>query len=175
VLSRPRALAQLGAIAGLAHERMDGSGYHRGISGQAIPLPGRILAAACAFRELVEPRGHRPARTLKEATGVVRAEIAAGRLDQAAADAVLAAAGAGTRRRVAGPARLTPREIEVLGLIARGAATVDVADRLGISRKTAGTHIERIYAKTGASSRSTATLFALRNGLLGSLEDRPGS
>jgi HD-GYP domain-containing protein (c-di-GMP phosphodiesterase class II) len=173
VLARPPALARLGAIAGLAHERMDGSGYHRGIGGQAVPLPGRILAAACAFRELVEPRPSRPARTLKEATGVIRAEIAAGRLDQAAADAVLAAAGAGTRRRVAGPAGLTPRELEVLGLIARGASTGDVADRLGISRKTAGTHIERIYAKTGASSRSTATLFALRSGLLGALDDRP--
>jgi HD-GYP domain-containing protein (c-di-GMP phosphodiesterase class II) len=166
VLARPKALARLGAIAGLAHERMDGSGYHRGVGGQAIPLPGRILAAACAFRELVEPRSHRPARTLKEATGVIRAGIAAGGFDQAAADAVLAAAGAATRRRVAGPAGLTPRELEVLALIARGAPTAAVAGRLGISPKTAGTHIERIYAKTGASSRSTATLFALRNGLL---------
>lgn len=175
VLARPQALARLGAIAGLAHERMDGSGYHRGVSGQAIALPGRILAAACAFHELVESRTHRRALPLKEATGVIRAEIAAGRLDQAAADAVLTAAGAGSRRRVAGPAGLTPREIEVLGLIARGASTGDVAVQLGISRKTAGTHIERIYAKTGASSRSTATLFALRSGLLGGFDDRPDS
>ena len=171
VLTRPPALARLGAIAGLAHERMDGSGYHRGLSGQAIPLPGRILAAACALRELVEPRPHRPARTLKEAAGAIRAEITAGRLDQAAADAVLEAAGGGARRRVAGPAGLTPREIEVLCLIARGAAVGDVAARLGISRKTAGTHIEHIYAKTGASSRSTVTLFALRSGLLGGLDE----
>jgi HD-GYP domain-containing protein (c-di-GMP phosphodiesterase class II) len=175
VLARPKALAQLGAIAGLAHERMDGSGYYRGVSGPGIPLQGRILAAACAFHELIEPRAHRPAHTLKDATGIIRAEIAAGRLDQSAADAVLAAAGAGTRRRVVGPAGLTPREIEVLGLIARGAATGDVAGQLGISRKTAGTHIERIYTKTGASSRSTATLFALRNGLLGGLHDGPDS
>lgn len=171
VLARPEALAGLGVIAGLAHERMDGSGYHRGVSGQSIPLPGRILAAACAFRELSEPRAGRAAWPLKEAAGVIRAEIGAGRLDQSAADAVVAAAGGGTRRRVAGPAGLTPREIEVLGLIARGAATGEVADQLGISRKTAGTHIERIYAKTGASSRSTATLFALRSGLLGGLHD----
>jgi HD-GYP domain-containing protein (c-di-GMP phosphodiesterase class II)/DNA-binding CsgD family transcriptional regulator len=175
VLARPRALARLGAIAGLAHERMDGSGYHRGISGDAIPLLGRVLAAACAFHELVEPRSGRPARTLREATGVIRAEIGAGRLDQSAADAVLTAAGAGTRRRVAGPAGLTPRELEVLGLIARGATTGEVAVRLGISRKTAGTHIERIYVKTGASSRSTATLFALRSGLIGALAEPPDS
>jgi len=171
VLARPKALARLGAIAGLAHERMDGSGHHRGVSGQAIPMPGRILAAACAFRELVEPRADREARTLKQATAMIRAEVEAGRLDQLAADGVLAAAGAGTRRRVSGPAGLTPREIEVLTLIARGAATGDVAGRLGISRKTAGTHIERIYSKTGASSRSTATLFAVHNGLLGAPDD----
>jgi HD-GYP domain-containing protein (c-di-GMP phosphodiesterase class II) len=167
VLARPKSLARLGAIAGLAHERMDATGYHRGLSGQAIPLTGRILAAACAFHELVEPRSHRPAHSIKAAAGMIRTEITAGRLDQAAADAVLAAAGAGTRRRVAGPAGLTPREVEVLCLIAHGSATSEVANRLGISRKTAGTHIERIYAKTGASSRSTATLFALRHGLLG--------
>ena len=41
-----------------------------------------------------------------------------------------------------------------------------VARALGITTKTAGTHIERIYAKIGASSRSTATLFALQQGLL---------
>ena len=171
VLARPPALARLGTIAGLANERMDGSGHHRGLSGQAIPLPGRILAAACALRELLEPRPLRPAHTVKEATGLIRAEITAGRLDQAAADAVLAAAGGGSRRRVAGPAGLTSRELEVLGLIVRGAAVGEVADRLGISRKTAGTHIEHIYAKTGASSRSTVTLFALRSGLLGGLDD----
>jgi response regulator RpfG family c-di-GMP phosphodiesterase/DNA-binding CsgD family transcriptional regulator len=171
VLARPTSLARLGAIAGLAHERMDASGFHRGLGGQAIPLSGRVLAAACAFHELVEPRPHRPAHSLKEAAGLIRAEIEVGRLDQAAADAVLSAAGAGTRRRVAGPAGLTSREIEVLCLIAAGAATGEVAERLGISRNTAGTHIERIYAKTGASSRSTATLFALRHGLLGAFDD----
>lgn len=83
---------------------------------------------------------------------------------------MLAAAGAGRRKRVSGPAGLTAREVEVLILIARGATTSDAARRLGISRKTAGTHIGWIYAKTGASSRATATLFALRNGLLDPLD-----
>jgi DNA-binding CsgD family transcriptional regulator len=170
VLARPAALARIGAVAAYAHERMDGSGYHRGASGAAIPMPGRVLAAACAFRTLTEPRAGRPLRSVKEAAVEVRGEARAGRLDADAADAVLAAAGVGGRRRVAGPAGLTPREVEVLVLIARGAATGEVAERLGVSRKTAGTHIERIYAKTGACSRSTATLFALRNGLLDPLE-----
>lgn len=170
VLARPAPLARLGAICGLAHERMDGSGYHRGLSGAAIPMTGRILAAACAYRAMIEPRAHRPALTATQAAGVLRAEVRAGRIDGEAAEAVLTAAGAGGRRRVSGPAGLTPREVEVLILISRGASTGDVAKHLGISRKTAGTHIERIYVKSGASSRSTATLFALRNGLLDPLD-----
>jgi HD-GYP domain-containing protein (c-di-GMP phosphodiesterase class II) len=170
VLGRPPALARIGAIASFANERMDGSGYHRGASGATIPMAGRILAAACALRSLTEPRAGRPPRSVKDAAAEVRNEARAGRLDADAVDAVLSAAGAGGRRRVAGPAGLTQREVEVLVLIARGTATNEVATRLGVSRKTAATHIERIYAKTGASSRSAATLFALRNGLLDPLE-----
>ncbi len=51
--------------------------------------------------------------------------------------------------------RLTPSEIEVLSLIARGASTRQVAHTLGITAKTAGTHIERIYTKTGALSQES--------------------
>ena len=84
-------------------------------------------------------------------------------------NAVLAAAGQHRGKRRVGPAGLTPREIEVLTLIARGASTRQVAHTLGITAKTAETHIERIYTKTGASTRSTATLFAIQHGLLDSL------
>lgn len=170
VLSRTPTLARIGAVASLVHERMDGSGFHRGVSGSGIGMPGRVLAAACHFRSMIEPRAHRSATTTKDAAIALRAEARAGRLDAEAVDAILAAAGAGGRRRVAGPAGLTSREVEVLRLIARGATTREVARALGIGQSTAGTHIERIYTKTGASSRSTATLFALRNGLLDPLE-----
>jgi HD-GYP domain-containing protein (c-di-GMP phosphodiesterase class II) len=169
-LARPAGLARIGAIAALAHERMDGSGYHRGLSGPAIPNTGRILAAACAYRAMIEPRAHRAAMTAKQAVSTLRAEVRAGRLDTASVDAVLAAAGIRRPKRMSGPAGLTPREVEVLILISRGATTGEVAQRLKISRRTAGTHIERIYTKTGASSRATATLFALRNGLLDPLD-----
>jgi DNA-binding CsgD family transcriptional regulator len=170
VLARPPALARLGVVAALAHERMDGSGHHRGLQGSAIPLPARVLASACAFAELVAPRMLGPRMTVKEAAVRLRSESTAGRLDPAATDAVLMAAGAATRRPTPGPAGLTAREIEVLLLIARGAATREVARELGITQKTAGTHIERIYTKTGSHSRSTATIFALKNGLLDPLD-----
>jgi len=170
MLSRPPVLARLGAIASLTHERSDGSGYHRGLTGPAIPVTGRLLAVACAYRAMTEPRSHRPAMTAKQATAELRGDVRAGRLDAGAVDAVLAAAGQSQGKRRTGPAGLTPRELEVLILIARGASNRQVAHALGISAKTAGTHIERIYIKTGASTRSTATLFAMQNGLLETLE-----
>jgi HD-GYP domain-containing protein (c-di-GMP phosphodiesterase class II)/DNA-binding CsgD family transcriptional regulator len=170
VLSRPDALARVGAVASMAHERIDGSGYHRGLSGPAIPKVARIVSTACACRTLTEQRGDRAPLTPAQAATSMRADARAGRLDPEVVEAVLGATGAGSRRRVAGPAGLTPREIEVLVLIARGMTTKSVARTLSITPKTAGTHIERIYAKTGASSRSTATLFALRHGLLDPLE-----
>lgn len=165
VLVRPDALGRVGAVAALAQERMDGSGYHRGLTGSALPVPARILAAACAFRSLTEPHSGRPAMTAKQAAAELRADVRAGRLDGEATDAVLAASGSPSKRR-SGPAGLTPREIEVLVMIARGATTNAVAHELGIAKKTAGTHVERIYMKTGSTSRATATLFALRNGLI---------
>ncbi|MGQ0433719.1 MAG: HD domain-containing phosphohydrolase [Microthrixaceae bacterium] len=170
MLSRPVALARIGAIASLTHERGDGSGYHRGLTANAIPVAARLLAAACAFQAMIEPRAHRPALTAKQASGELRADVRSGRLDAEAVDAVLAAAGQPRGKRRSGPAGLTPREIEVLILIARGGSTRQVAQQLTITPKTAETHIERIYAKTGATTRSTATLFALQHGLLGTLE-----
>ncbi len=173
VLARPAALARIGAIASLANERLDGSGYHRGLSGSAIPAAGRILAAADACRAMTEPRAHRPALSLKQTSAGLRREVRSGRLAADAVDAVLAAAGQPQAKRRAGPSGLTPREIEVLTLIARGASTRQVARALGITARTAGTHIERIYAKIGASTRPTATLFAMQQGRRTSAGRRP--
>lgn len=169
MLARPAMLARIGTIASMAQERCDGSGYHRGVAGPAIPVSGRLLAAACAYRAMTEPRPYRPAMTPKQATTELHAAVRAGRLDGDAVGAVLAAAGRSHGKR-RGPAGLTPREIEVLRLISRGASTREVARSLTITAKTAETHIERIYAKIGASTRSTATLFAMKHGLLETLE-----
>ncbi len=140
-------LAPLGAIAVQQCERLDGSGYPRGLSGGAISRHARILGAADAYQAM-------------------RADVAAGRLDAEAVDAVLAAAGHRVQRRREGPAGLTPREVEVLRLLAQGLSNKEIAVRLVISPKTAGNHIEHIYAKIDASSRATASLFAMQNGLL---------
>jgi HD-GYP domain-containing protein (c-di-GMP phosphodiesterase class II) len=160
-------LAPLGAIALQHHERLDGSGYPRGLVGEAITPAGRVLAAADAYHAMVELRPHRPARTPDQAASELRAEVAAGRLDGAAVDAVLRAAGHRVRRRREWPAGLTAREVEVLGLVARGFSNREIAERLVISRKTAGSHVEHIYAKTGATNRARAGLFAMKHALIG--------
>lgn len=83
---------------------------------------------------------------------------------------MLGSAGHRPRRTPGGPAGLTPREGEVLVLLARAASTRQIARELGIAPKTAGNHIERIYTKIGASTRAGAALFAMQHGLLRTLE-----
>jgi len=166
MLHGSEALRPLAAVAVQHCERLDGSGYPRGLAGNAISRPARILGAADAYQAMREPRAHRAERTADDAAAQLRAEVDAGRLDAEAADAVLAAAGHRVRRRREGPAGLTPREVEVLRLLAQGLSNKEIAERLVISPKTAGNHIEHIYAKIDASSRATASLFAMQNGLL---------
>jgi HD-GYP domain-containing protein (c-di-GMP phosphodiesterase class II) len=163
-------LAELGAIAVQHHERLDGSGYPRGLSGSSISLPGRVLAAADSYATKLEPRPHRPALEREEAGAALRAAVDAGKLDGEAVEAVLQAAGHRTRRRRHLPEGLTAREVEVLRLLALGLTNRAIAEKLTISRKTAGAHIEHIYAKTGANNRATAGLFAMQHGLMSDLE-----
>jgi DNA-binding NarL/FixJ family response regulator len=113
-----------------------------------------------------EPRPHRPARSAEDAAEQMRAEVRASRLDGAAADAVLEAAGHRLPRRREGLAGLTAREVEVLVLLARGLSNKQIAERLVITPKTAGNHVEHIYAKIDASSRAAAAMFAVQHGLL---------
>jgi HD-GYP domain-containing protein (c-di-GMP phosphodiesterase class II) len=166
MLQRSAVLAPLGAVAVQHRERLDGSGYPRGLSGVAISRPARILGAADAYQAMREPRPHRPERPADEAAAELRADVRAGRLDGDAVEAILGAAGHSALRRREGPAGLTVREVEVLTLLARGLSNKEIAKQLVISPKTAGNHIEHIYSKIGASTRARASLFAMQHGLL---------
>ena len=166
ILQQSGWLASLGSAAVQLRERLDGSGYPRGLAGNAISIPGRILGAADAYQAMREPRPYRSALSADDAAAELRAEATAGRLASDVVEAVLSAAGHPTLRRRDRPANLTDREVDVLRLVARGLSSRQIADRLVISPKTARNHIEHIYAKIGASSRASASLFAMRNGLL---------
>jgi HD-GYP domain-containing protein (c-di-GMP phosphodiesterase class II) len=167
ILDRPERLREIGRIAGMHAERCDGSGYHRGLRAEHIPAPARILAAADAYRTVTEPEAGREALTPDQAAVALADEARSGRLDPSAVNAVLTAAGHEARaappRR---PAGLTERETEVLGLLARGLVTKQIARQLGISPKTADHHIQNLYGKIGISTRAGATLFALEHDLL---------
>jgi HD-GYP domain-containing protein (c-di-GMP phosphodiesterase class II) len=166
MLHQSEALAPLGAIAVQHRERLDGSGYPRGLAGAAISQPARILGAADAYQAMREPRPYRSPRSVDEAAAELRADARAGRLDPEAVEAVLGAAGHRVMLRREGPAGLTRREVEVLRLLARGLTNKAIAERLVITPKTVANHIEHIYLKIGASNRARASLFAMQHGLL---------
>jgi HD-GYP domain-containing protein (c-di-GMP phosphodiesterase class II) len=165
-LARVPKLARIGQLAALHHERIDGSGYPAGLSGDAIPLPARVLAAADVYHALREPRPHRPAHEADAAATVLRDEVRAGRLAGDAVNAVLRAAGHRVRAAGGQPGGLTPREVDVLVLLARGHTNKEIASELRISPKTVSAHLERVYAKAGVSTRAGATLYAMRHGFL---------
>jgi HD-GYP domain-containing protein (c-di-GMP phosphodiesterase class II)/DNA-binding CsgD family transcriptional regulator len=156
-------------VAGLHHERVDGSGYHRGVPAAAIPLTSRLLMAAEAYQSMIEERAWRPALTSAQASAELRREAADGRFDKRAVDAVLAAAGQpALRTKNAGswPAGLTDREVDVLRLLARGHSNREIARSLFVSEATVHTHVINIYGKAGVKTRAGATLFALENDLI---------
>ena len=63
------------------------------------------------------------------------------------------------------PDGLTPREAEVLALIAAGLTNAEIADRLVVSGATVKTHVNHIFAKTGARDRAAAVVYAYARGL----------
>ncbi|MCW2854902.1 MAG: transcriptional regulator, LuxR family [Marmoricola sp.] len=166
ILCRQPRLAAIGAVAAMSHERMDSSGYPRGLPGSAIPVTARLLAAADTYQSLSEARPDRPALTAAEREAALAGEVDAGRLDAEACRAVLVAAGHVVRRRQSLVNGLTAREAEVLALVVRGLSNKQIAARLAITPRTAATHIEHIFTKTGVSTRGAAAMFALRHGLV---------
>jgi DNA-binding NarL/FixJ family response regulator len=108
-------------------------------------------------------------------TDIARAlQAAAGGLtvfDPRVHDLLLAAAAAPTQvaqpepSRPAPPDGLTHREVEILGLIARGLTNPEIAGRLYLSNHTIKTHINRIFAKTGSRDRGAAISYAYRHHL----------
>ncbi len=167
ILSRAPALSRIGSVAAVHHERLDGSGYYRGINGSMLSPIARILAAANRYCALTERRSHRPPYTPDEAAEELKGDVRAGRLDSEAVAAVLNCAGhraAFARKELV--SGLSEREVEVLRLVARGGTMKQIAADLFISVKTVDRHIQNIYSKINVSTRAAATLYAMENNLL---------
>ena len=164
ILNRSALLAALAGLGSHHHERLDGSGYHRGARAAALPPLARLLAAADAYHAMTEPRPHRAPRERDAAARLLMQEAETGRLDADAVSAVLEAAGH-PKPRLDRPAGLSEREAQVVALLARGHQTKQIARALGISAKTADRHVQNAYHKIGVSTRAAAALFAMEHGL----------
>ena len=114
----------------------------------------RALHAAAGGLTVIDPRAH---ATLLAATATKPGPAGA-----APAGAGTAPGGAGT---APAPDGLTQREVEILGLIARGLTNSEIAAQLFLSNHTVKTHISRIFAKTGSRDRAAAIGYAHRHNI----------
>jgi HD-GYP domain-containing protein (c-di-GMP phosphodiesterase class II) len=87
VLERVGCFEYLAQVAAAHHERLDGSGYPRGLGADDLTLPMRVLAVADVYEALTADRPYRPALTEEEALEVIRRDVP-DRLDQDAYDAL---------------------------------------------------------------------------------------
>ena len=167
ILERVNAFQDLAQAAASHHEWFNGQGYHRQLSGEQIPLHGRVLAVANAYARLVQQVDQEDdAGPLRQ----MRARVGA-QFDPLCYEALVASATVeeklGTlpcRPRRVGD--LTEREVEVLCLLAQGCNTPQIAHRLNISKKTVEHHISHIYGKIGVSCRTAAAVYAVQQGIV---------
>jgi len=171
MLRRSPTLAALNPVASAHHEKSDGSGYHKRVRADAVPPGACVLTAVEIYVGMTTDRADRDAMPAEDAAVVLRQLASQGVTEPRATRAVLVAAGHGEprarsvpRARLAGG--LTPREMEVLRLAARGLTTQQIADRLRISAKTADHHIQHIYGKIGVSTRAAAALWATQHAMV---------
>jgi putative nucleotidyltransferase with HDIG domain len=75
ILARVPGCERLAAMAGAHHERLDGSGYPRGLGAGELTLPARVLAVADVYEALTSARPYRPARSSQEALEIIRADV----------------------------------------------------------------------------------------------------
>jgi HD-GYP domain-containing protein (c-di-GMP phosphodiesterase class II) len=167
ILARSAILRPLARIAGMHHERQDGSGYHRGASGGQVATEARLLAVADAFQAMTQDRPYRAGLAPAAAAREIEAGARSGRFDPECTRAVIEAAGhRPLRARGAWPHGLSDREVDVLRLVARGLSNREVAAALFVSPRTVAHHVQHVYTKIGVSTRAAAAMFAMDHGLL---------
>ncbi len=168
LLARFDALAEIGESVAAHHERLDDSGYTRGLRDHEISLGAGLIAAASRFDELTRNRPGSaaldPEQALSQMTtvenGAYRPDVLAALRDDV------------PRRSQPGPAPakwpagLTDREVQILRLAARGLTRRQIAGHAVVSDSTVRSHLEHIYDKTGSTTRVGAVLFAIERGLI---------
>lgn len=176
-------LQAVAAIVRFHHERPDGKGYPSSLGGERIPLSARVVAACDAYGAMTEHRPYRAA--LGPARALAELQSAAGRQFDSQVVAALERevvvrpltpserhpppvrpppARAAHRRQSVGPSSLSPRELEVLTLLAKGASGPETATALGLSGETVRTHVRNAIGKLDAHTRTHAVVLAIESG-----------
>jgi HD-GYP domain-containing protein (c-di-GMP phosphodiesterase class II) len=166
VLSPIEGLAPVADIAGAAHERVDGSGYHQRRAAKSLSQAARVLAAADMAFAMGEERPHRPALSADAIARELVGEAGAGRLDATVVDAVLASLGLPDRAKPATSPLLSERELDVARLLARGKTNKEIGILLGISPRTVQVHVAHIFDKLGVHSRAGAAVWLMEHDLV---------
>jgi HD-GYP domain-containing protein (c-di-GMP phosphodiesterase class II)/DNA-binding CsgD family transcriptional regulator len=175
VLERVEPLQELAPAAAAAHEWINGQGYHRQLTGEQIPLNGRILAVADTYAQLTQQQSNtvEPADALRKMQPLIGTQF-----DGSCYEALAASLTSDHRVRRAALERrqlgdlslrsgqpLTEREAEVLHLLAQGQSNPQIAKALVISRKTVEHHLEHIYNKISVTCRTSAVVYAVQHGI----------
>ena len=164
ILAVLESLRPIAALAASARERLDGSGHPRGTKAKDPRV--QILACADLTVAVSSPRPWRPALTEEAVVGLLRDEARHGRLAPDVVDVVLRLHGRrGTKVDAPRPDGLTRREVDVLMLLAKGLVTKQIAAELGIAYKTVDNHVQNLYRKIGANTRTAAAMYAVEQGL----------
>jgi HD-GYP domain-containing protein (c-di-GMP phosphodiesterase class II) len=169
IFARVPALDPIVPLVAAHHERMDGRGYYRGLSGEQIPVGARIIAAVDAFDELTHETPDRSALERERALAQLKEDADRGLWSEAVraiAEELGASSPAPARRHASQPAGLTEREIEILRMLVRGKSRRQIADELVLSQHTVRHHLEHIYSKVGVGTRVAAALFAVEHDLI---------
>jgi HD-GYP domain-containing protein (c-di-GMP phosphodiesterase class II)/DNA-binding CsgD family transcriptional regulator len=169
IFARVSALDPVVPLVASHHERMDGGGYYRGLSGEQIPVGARVIAVADAFDELTHETPDHTAVDPELALAKLSDKSHAGLWSDAVralADDLGASGLPPARRSAVLPAGLTGREVEILRMLARGMSRRQIADELVLSQHTVRHHLEHIYSKVGVGTRVAAALFALEHDLI---------
>ena len=170
IFANVSALASVVPLVASHHERIDGSGYYRGLSGEQIPVGSRVIAVADSFDELTHESPDHAVLEPELALASLRGDAGRG-LWPTAVDALAQELGAygppiAKRKSATQPAGLTEREVEILRMLVRGLSRRQIAHELVLSQHTVRHHLEHIYSKVGVGTRVAATLFAVEHDLI---------
>ena len=168
ILDRVAKLRDLAPESAAHHEWMNGQGYHRQTSGDQIPLGGRILAVADTYAVLSnnQPQGSDPRAISQQMRPLIGSQ-----LDPMCFEALVASQqgevpSRARRLHSQRPGNLSDRETELLRELAKGLTNKQIGKALFISNKTVERHLENIYNKLGVSTRTSAVVFAVQNGIV---------